>query len=161
MPYQEPFSDGGAFTKMQKMSRCPMAGGAITPNYVGIRRESFVDRNLGMPANVGSTAGSIEDFEVGGQSALTEGGSHIAFATRHRGGKEAMRNPYNTFSHTPPYGSATVGGTNYHRAPDSRNKMGAPGGIYSGKERFIGSYQVGTLYRRPLNNGLPMGINFT
>ena len=143
------------------MSRCPMSGCAITPNYVGIRRESFVDRNLGMPANVGSTAGSIEDFEVGGQSALTEGGSHISHSLLVTVVVKRLCVTPTIHSLTPPYGSATVGSTNYHRAPDSRNKMGAPGGIYSGKERFIGSYQVGTLYRRPLNNGLPMGINFT
>lgn len=98
MPYSEPFNDGGAFTKMRLKAACPFAQGIIRPNYVGIRHESFADRNFGMPSNVGSTAGSIEDDAFGGQSSLYEGGSHISFATNHRGSKEQMRNPYNTFT---------------------------------------------------------------
>lgn len=147
MPYSEPFNDGGAFDKMRQMARCPFATGAINPNYVGIRRESFADRNFGMPANVGSTAGSIEDFEVGGQSALVEGGQHIAFATRHRGSKEAMRDPYNTFSG----GTSDLVEGGYRRAPDAV-------ACSFGKERFVGS----TMQQRQIfNGGLPLGIHYT
>ena len=161
MPYNNLFDNESAFTKMRLKSRCPFATGAIAPNYIGIRHESFHDRPFGTPANVGSTAGSIEDFEPGGQSALHEGASHIPFAMKYRGGKESMRNPYNMFG-APPFGSAHVLNSQFGRAPDAPHRFGAPSGVIAGKERFIGRGGVGVLYGRPQNVGrMPIGLQYT
>lgn len=159
MPYSEAFNGEKAFTIMRKKAACPFAGGKILPNYSAIRHEQFHDRPFA-GAGVGAFAGSHEDFEVGGASALVEGASHIPFFTKHRGGKEAMRNPYNTFKE-PMFSSATVGDTNYHRAPDAMTNLGRPCGVGMGKERFVGR-SVGRLYGAPQNVGsLPIGIHYT
>ena len=161
MPTSEPFNDGGAFTKMRLKARCPFATGAIAPNYVGIRHESFADRNFGMPAGVGATSGSIEDFEPGGQSALIEGASHIPFAMKYRGGKEEMRNPYNTFKvpgESVP--GAYIRQSGLGRVPDAPHIFGAPGGVYRGKERFI-DRSIGVLHGKPMNTGYIRALDYT
>lgn len=152
MPTTEMFNDGSAFNKMQRMSRCPFASGQIAPDYTRIRHESFADRNLGTPYNVGSTAGSIAELEEGGDTALAEGGSHISFYTQWRGGKEDMRNPYNTFQNR---NNNTFRDTHYGYAPDAPHKFNIRP---SGRERFIGSR---TIAPQVLRGSLPAGLAYT